>query len=133
MKLFPLRKKAGRRPIPSHSEIAPSCHESLHTYRQQEDADAIWLAYTPRGFYRAAILHKGRMYRVCYSSLFFEFDEDEEAGWLREDTPLSHLAWWEPDHGESWFDDLESAREAALSVLAQLEENGDHGTIEYQA
>ncbi len=122
-----------RRPAPTRDEIAAACHVPLRTYIERENPAAILLAYTPRMRYRAAVLHQGHLYRVCHDALRFCFDEEELPGWVAADADLTTLACWVPDPGESWFDDLPAAENAALTLLAQLEEDGDSGVFEYVA
>ncbi len=116
---------------PSDEEIIAACRQSLPVYREKESADAFWLAYTPTGRYRAAILRKGRLYRVQYSSLCIMDEEGMYTEWIiHGELQPQYLADWDDDPGESWFDDFSSAEGAALAVLAQLEADGENGTIE---
>lgn len=75
------------------------------------------LLYTPGRMYRAAILRDGGRYQVLHETLLLY--SEEEIYWGRtENDPYGEWAW---DRGEHWYDDFESATEAARETLRRLE------------
>lgn len=78
--------------------------------------ELVKLLYTPGRMYRAAIFRAGKRYQAVYETLLL-YEEDELYWRPGESCRYGEWAW---DRGEHWYDDPESAEEAARAVLHQL-------------
>ena len=103
--------------MPPLDERIDSCYRTLEQIQETEDDEAVALMYTRGKMFRAIIFYEMKSYQVCYQSLHLW----DEVTMSFDYEPGKSCGYWMYDGGESWFDDLESAEDAARTVIAQLE------------